>query len=139
MHCLLRRRFACLQYLQGGRPRRRVVRPEREGKAMSKQGSAIRGLVFAASVTAAVQAMATAGDLRDINVGMEISSVPDAGYINLTCVGEKTHRLAEWAQWAACPAGPDQLRGIRFEYDRETAREGTMVGGHPAILTVMID
>ncbi|WP_166297425.1 hypothetical protein [Bradyrhizobium sp. 2S1] len=107
---------------------------------MSKQRSAIRGLVFAATVTAAVPAMATAGDLRDINVGMAISSVPDAGYINLTCAGEKTtHRLAEWAQWPNCPAGPDQLRGIRFEYDRETAREGTMVAGHPAILTVMID
>ncbi|MHC2438746.1 hypothetical protein [Bradyrhizobium sp. USDA 4451] len=107
---------------------------------MSKQRSAIRGLVFAASVTAAVPAMATAGDLRDINVGMAISSVPDAGYINLTCAGEKTtHRLAEWAQWSNCPEGPDQLRGIRFEYDRETAREGTMVAGHPAILTVMID
>ncbi|UGY15453.1 hypothetical protein [Bradyrhizobium septentrionale] len=107
---------------------------------MSKQRSAIRGLVFAATVTAAVPAMATAGDLRDINVGMAISSVPDAGYINLTCAGEKTtHRLAEWAQWSNCPAGPDQLRGIRFEYDSETAREGTMVAGHPAILTVMID
>ena len=107
---------------------------------MSRQGSAIRGLVFAAAVTAAVPAMATAGDLRDINVGMAISSVPDAGYINLTCAGEKiTHRLAEWAQWQACQAGADQLRGIRFEYDRESGREGTMVGGHPAILTVMID
>ncbi|MGF6308063.1 hypothetical protein ABIB82_001706 [Bradyrhizobium sp. i1.8.4] len=106
---------------------------------MSKHRSAIRGLVFAATVIATVPALATAGDLRDINVGMAISSVPDAGYINLTCVGEKTHRLADWAQWPSCPAGPDQLRGIRFEYDRETAREGTMVGGHPAILTVMID
>ncbi|WP_249136744.1 hypothetical protein [Bradyrhizobium tropiciagri] len=107
---------------------------------MSKQRSAIRGLVFAASVTAAVPAMATAGDLRDINVGMAISSVPDAGYINLTCAEEKTtHRLAEWAQWPNCPEGPDHLRSIRFEYDRETARDGTMVGGHPAILTVMID
>lgn len=90
---------------------------------MSKQRSAIRGLVFAASVAAAVPAMA--GDLRDINVGMEISKVPDAGYINLTCAGEKTtHRLAEWAQWSSCPEGPDQLRGIRFEHDRETARRG---------------
>ncbi|MCP1851277.1 MULTISPECIES: hypothetical protein [unclassified Bradyrhizobium] len=106
---------------------------------MSKQGSAIRGLVFAVTVMAAVPAMATAGDLRDISVGMAISSVPDAGYINLTCVGEKTHRLADWAQWQACQAGRDQLRGIRFEYDRESGREGTMVGGHPAILTVMID
>lgn len=106
---------------------------------MSRQRSAIRGLVFAAAVTAAVPAMATAGDLRDISVGMAITSVPDAGYINLTCVGEKTHRLADWAQWQACQAGPDQLRGIRFEYDRESGREGTMVGGHPAILTVMID
>jgi hypothetical protein len=106
---------------------------------MSKQRSAVRGLVFAATIIATVPAMATAADLRDINVGMAISSVPDAGYINLTCIGEKTHRLADWAQWSNCPAGPDQLRGIRFEYDRETAREGTMVGGHPAILTVMID
>jgi len=106
---------------------------------MSKHRSVIRGLVFAATVTAAVPAMATAGDLRDITVGMDISKVPDAGYINLTCVGEKTHRLADWAQWPNCPAGPDQLRGVSFEYDRETAREGTMVAGHPAILTVMID
>ncbi len=106
---------------------------------MSKHRSVIRGLVFAATVAAAVPAMATAGDLRDITVGMDIGKVPDAGYINLTCVGEKTHRLADWAQWPNCPAGPDQLRGIRFEYDRETAREGTMVAGHPAILTVMID
>lgn len=106
---------------------------------MSKHRSVIRGLVFAATVTAAVPAMATAGDLRDINVGMDISKVPDAGYINLTCVGEKTHRLADWAQWPNCPAGPDQLRAVSFEYDRETAREGTMVAGHPAILTVLID
>ncbi|OCX27367.1 MULTISPECIES: hypothetical protein [Bradyrhizobium] len=106
---------------------------------MSKHRSVIRGLVFAATVAAAVPAMATAGDLRDITVGMDISKVPDAGYINLTCVGEKTHRLADWAQWPNCPAGPDQLRGVSFEYDRETAREGTMVAGHPAILTVMID
>ncbi|WP_245438594.1 hypothetical protein [Bradyrhizobium sp. SK17] len=106
---------------------------------MSKHRSVIRGLVFAATVAAAVPAMATAGDLRDITVGMDISKVPDAGYINLTCVGEKTHRLADWAQWPNCPAGPDQLRGVSFEYDRETAREGTMVAGHPAMLTVMID
>ncbi|QPF82465.1 hypothetical protein IC762_22195 [Bradyrhizobium genosp. L] len=106
---------------------------------MSKQRSAIRGLVFAATVMAAVPAMATAGDLRDINVGMAITGVPDAGYINLTCVGDRTHRLAEWSQWSACPAGPDKLTGIRFDYDRATAREGTMVAGHPAVLTVMID
>ncbi|WP_225713840.1 hypothetical protein [Bradyrhizobium semiaridum] len=83
--------------------------------------------------------MATAADLRDINVGMAITDVPDAGYINLTCAGDKTHRLAEWAQWPTCPAGPDKLTGIRFDYDRATAREGTMVAGHPAVLTVMID
>src|SRR5882757_1042247 len=106
---------------------------------MSKHRSAIRGLVFAVTVIAAMPAMATAGDLRDINVGMAIMGVPDAGYVNLTCTADKTHKLAEWSQWSACPAGPDQLTGISFDYDRETAREGTMVGGHPAILTVMID
>ena len=106
---------------------------------MSQHRSAIRGLVFAATIVAAVPAMATAGDLRDINVGMAITGVPDEGYINLTCVGDKTHRLAEWAQWPTCPAGADKLTGIQFEYDRATAREGTMVAGHPAVLTVMID
>ncbi|MCA6123552.1 hypothetical protein J6500_16855 [Bradyrhizobium sp. WSM 1704] len=106
---------------------------------MTQQRSAIRGFVFAVSLVAAVPAMATAADLRDINVGMAITDVPDAGYINLTCAGDKTHRLAEWAQWPTCPAGPDKLTGIRFDYDRATAREGTMVAGHPAVLTVMID
>jgi hypothetical protein len=70
---------------------------------MSKHRSVIRGLVFAATVAAAVPAMATAGDLRDITVGMDISKVPDAGYINLTCVGEKTHRLADWGAVAELP------------------------------------
>ncbi|MBR0872892.1 hypothetical protein JQ633_21200 [Bradyrhizobium tropiciagri] len=96
-------------------------------------------MVFAATVAAAVPAMATAGDLRDINVGMTITDVPDEGYINLTCVGDKTHRLAEWKQWPTCPAGADKLTGIRFDYDHATAREGTMVAGHPAVLTIEVD
>ncbi len=82
---------------------------------MSKHRSVIRGLVFAATVTAAVPAMATAGDLRDINVGMDISKVPDAGYINLTCVGEKTHRAGGLGAVAELPgrAGPVTRHPLR--------------------------
>ncbi|WP_407169825.1 hypothetical protein [Bradyrhizobium sp. ORS 111] len=106
---------------------------------MSKQRSATRGLVFAAAVTAAVPAMATAGDLRDISVGMPITSAPSTGYVNLSCAADKAHKLSGWTQWSDCPAGPDQLRAIHFEYDPMTSREGTLVGGHPAILTAMVD
>lgn len=105
---------------------------------MSEHRSAIRGLVFAATVMAAVPAMATAGDLRDISVGMAVTSAPGTGYVNLTCAADKAHKLSGWTQWSDCPAGADQTRAIRFEYDPETSREGTMVGGHPAILTVQV-
>ncbi|KWV56607.1 hypothetical protein AS156_04220 [Bradyrhizobium macuxiense] len=105
---------------------------------MSKHRSAIPGFVFVATVMAAVPAMATAGDLRDISVGMAISAAPNAGYVNLTCAGDKTHKLTGWTQWSDCPAGADQTRAIRFEYDPATSRDGTMVGGHPAILTAMV-
>jgi hypothetical protein len=106
---------------------------------MSKHRSAIGGVAFAVAVTAAVPAMATAADLRDISVGMAITGVPGAGYVNLSCAADKARKLSGWAQWSDCPVGADQTRAIRFEYDPATAREGTMVAGHPAILTVQVD
>jgi hypothetical protein len=47
--------------------------------------------------------------------------------------------LAGWTQWRDCPADADGTRAIRFGYDPSISRDGTMVAGHPAILTLLIN
>jgi hypothetical protein len=78
-------------------------------------------------------------DLRDISVGMSVSALPDKGYVNFVCVADTSRKLSGWEQWKQCPAGADGAHAIRFDYDRSTSREGTIVAGHPAILTLSID
>ena len=38
-----------------------------------------------------------------------------------------------------CPSDASGTRAIRFGYDPSISRDGTMVAGHPAILTLLID
>lgn len=78
-------------------------------------------------------------DLRDISVGMSVSSLPDKGYVNFVCVADPAHKLSGWEQWKDCPANADGAHAIRFDYDRSTSREGTIVAGHPAVLTLLVD
>jgi hypothetical protein len=78
-------------------------------------------------------------DLRDIAVGMPVDHIPNSGYANLTCVKDNTRKLAGWSAWRECPTDVDTLRAIRFEFDPETSREGTIVAGHPVLLTAFID
>ena len=78
-------------------------------------------------------------DLRDIAVGMPVDHIPNSGYANLTCVKDNTRKLAGWSAWRECPTEADTLRAIRFEFDPETGREGTIVAGHPVLLTAFID
>lgn len=90
----------------------------------------------------AVAATATAGepnDLRDVRVGMAVSELPQAGYVNFSCASKPDQKLAGWNHWKECSAGDDGMHAVHFEYDRATSREGTMVAGHPAILTVLVD
>jgi hypothetical protein len=78
-------------------------------------------------------------DLRNIRVGMILKDLPDAGYMNFSCAAEPAQKLSGWESWKRCPAGADGMHAVRFDYDVATSREGTMVAGHPAILTLLVD
>jgi hypothetical protein len=78
-------------------------------------------------------------DLRDIHLGMAVADLQESGYVDFACAGDLKHTLAGWVNWRDCPADANGTRAIRFGYDPSTSRDGTMVAGHPAILTLLID
>jgi hypothetical protein len=78
-------------------------------------------------------------DLRDIRLGMAAAELPDSGYVDFACAADMKRTLAGWQNWRDCPADAGGTRAIRFGYDPLTSRDGTMVAGHPAILTLLID
>jgi hypothetical protein len=78
-------------------------------------------------------------DLRDIHLGMAVADLQDSGYVDFACAAEPKHMLAGWTNWRDCPADANGTRAIRFGYDPSTSRDGTMVAGHPALLTLLID
>jgi hypothetical protein len=78
-------------------------------------------------------------DLRNIRVGMAAADLPKAGYIGFACATEPERALPNWENWRDCPADANGTHAVRFDYDPETTREGTMVAGHPAVLTLSID
>ena len=85
-------------------------------------------------------------DLREFRIGMTVSALPQHGYAAFSCPSDPSRRLEGWQAFAQCPAGPDGLHAVRFKYD-EAANplskvndlyEGTKVGGHPVLLTLLI-
>jgi hypothetical protein len=78
-------------------------------------------------------------DLRDIRLGMPASELAKSGYVDFACAAAPKHILTGWENWHDCPAEPSGTRAIRFGFDPSTSRDGTMVAGHPAILTLLID
>ena len=78
-------------------------------------------------------------DLRDIRVGGKVANLPSTGYADFSCAADASARPAGWSSWRDCPAGPDGLRALRFGYDPATSRDGTVVAGHPTVLTALID
>ncbi|MBR1215049.1 hypothetical protein JQ641_31025 [Bradyrhizobium sp. JYMT SZCCT0180] len=78
-------------------------------------------------------------DLRDIRLGMAAGELPETGYVDFSCADDLKRTLAGWNNWRDCPADAKAMRAIRFGYDPFTSRDGTMVAGHPAILTLLID
>ncbi|WFU14666.1 hypothetical protein [Bradyrhizobium sp. CB3481] len=96
------------------------------------------GIFLVIGMQAAVAQVKPEYDVRDITVGRPISIASDAGYANLSCARDKA-KLPAWSAWHECAAEPDAVRAIRFEFDRETSREGTIIAGHPVLLTVFID
>jgi hypothetical protein len=100
-------------------------------------------VAFWVSLVAASQASAApnagGNDLRDIQLGKPIADLPDAGYANRVCTDKAQVTLATWSSWRDCPADASGLRAIKFGYDPTTDREGTIVAGHPVILTLLIN
>ena len=94
--------------------------------------------LIAVTTTADAQ-QATGNDLRNIRIGMGIGDLPTAGYVNFACANDQGHAIAAWSDWSKCPAENDGLYAIRFDYDPSTSREGTIVAGHPALLTLLVD
>jgi hypothetical protein len=78
-------------------------------------------------------------DLRDIHLGMPAADLPDAGYVDLACATDPQKTLTTWTGWRDCAADPSGFHAIKFGYDPATSREGTIVAGHPAILTLLVD
>ena len=78
-------------------------------------------------------------DLRDIRVGMAAAELGESGYVDFACASDPKHALAGWISWRDCPSDASGTRAIRFGYDPSISRDGTMVAGHPAILTLLID
>ena len=78
-------------------------------------------------------------DLRNIRLGMPATDLPDAGYVNLACATDPQKTLAAWTGWRDCPADASGFHAIRFGYDPPTSPEGTIVAGHPAILTLLVN
>lgn len=77
-------------------------------------------------------------DLRDIRVGMAASELAKSDYVDFACAADPKHTLAGLENWHDCPAEASGTRAIRFGFDPTTSRDGTMVAGHPAILTLLI-
>lgn len=102
--------------------------------------TALLSLLTIVSMTASASAQDTGGnDLRDIRVGMAITDLPIAGYANFACANDAQHKLTGWSGWRDCPADATGRHAVRFGYSAETDREGTIVAGHPVVLTLLID
>jgi hypothetical protein len=100
--------------------------------------------IMAASVllTASPRAAAdglSGNDLRDIRIGLAVADLPSTGYADFSCAVDAKIKPSSWSGWRDCPADSEGLRALRFGYDRSTSRDGTIVAGHPAVLTALID
>lgn len=97
------------------------------------------------AVLAATPAGAEEADLRDFRVGMKASELPQEGYTDFSCAGTKAG-VEGWRDYGKCPADAAGLHGLRFAYQEGSNElafvndtfEGTKVGGHPVLLTLLI-
>src|ERR1700761_1275547 len=91
------------------------------------------------AVTMVMAQQPSGNDLRDIQIGMAVTDLPAAGYVNFACASNEGRAIAGWSDWSNCPADKEGLHAVRFDYDPATSHDGTMVAGHPAILTLLVD
>ncbi len=110
----------------------------------------MRRILAAAALMAATMVTTVAvadNDLREFRVGMAVGDLPNHGYQGFACAADPTRKLESWQSYGQCPADPSSgLRAVRFRYDEQAnplakvndLYEGTKVGGHPALLTLLI-
>src|SRR5215475_202839 len=53
-------------------------------------------------------------DLRDIRIGLAVTDLPSAGYVDFFCAADANVKPSGWSAWRDCPAGADGLRALRF-------------------------
>lgn len=99
--------------------------------------STVVGAVLLGPVQAATAE--SGNDLRDIRIGRAVTELPASGYVDFACAGDAPQKLSGWTDWRQCAARADGLRALRFGFDPATSANGTMVAGHPALLTALID
>jgi len=96
---------------------------------------------------AGAPASAEEADLRDFRVGMPASELPAEGYTDFACAGAGARvGVQGWQDYARCPADAAGLHALRFSYQEGSNElaflndtyEGTKVGGHPVLLTLLI-
>ncbi|MBP0111037.1 hypothetical protein [Bradyrhizobium vignae] len=88
-----------------------------------------------------------AADLRDLSLGMLIANISAEEYVGLACADREGAKLAAWSEFRACPADDMGLRAISFRFNNEInplaavnhKYEGTKLGGHPVLLTGVVD
>jgi hypothetical protein len=97
------------------------------------------GLLLALVAQSAVAQSGPGNDLRDIRIGKQVTALPNAGYVGFACASDARHKLSGWAGWHDCPANTEGLHAVRFGFDPVSSRDGTVVAGHPVILTALVD
>jgi hypothetical protein len=107
-------------------------------KSLARLAMVAAGFLLAPLQQSAAQESA-GNDLRDIRIGKPVSDLPSEGYVDFSCAADTAHKLSGWSEWRNCSAGVDQLHAVRFGFDPATSRDGTVVAGHPAVLTVLVD
>lgn len=96
------------------------------------------------ALLAAAPAWAQDADLREFRVGMTAGELPAEGYAEFSCAG--TRGIEGWQDYGQCPADAAGLHPLRFGYQEGSndlaflndSYEGTKVGGHPVLLTLLI-
>ncbi|MBV8399008.1 MAG: hypothetical protein JOZ17_09745 [Acetobacteraceae bacterium] len=86
-------------------------------------------------------------DLREFRVGMKVEELPRAGYLDFSCAAAPSKKLTGWQDYRECPADSAGLREVSFRYDESANTlakindqyEGTRVGGHPVLVSLLID
>jgi len=102
---------------------------------------------IAAMLACVSAAGASDNDLRDLKIGMSVGDIPVDEYVDLTCASQRESKLTGWGEYRKCPADAAGLRGVTFRFNdrlNPLARlndkyEGTKVGGHPVVLTSLIE